>query len=58
MKAKVVVAFNDKYTGKEHKAGDVIDLTAERFNEILRKGLFVKAYEAPARKTEVKEDKE
>ena len=58
MKARVVVAFNDKYTGKEYKAGDVVDLTAERFNEILQKGCFVKVYEAPARKSEVKEDKE
>lgn len=43
MKAKVIIPFNDKYTGKEHKKGDVIEVTAARFNEIQRKGNYVEA---------------
>lgn len=41
MKAKVLIAFNDKYTGKEHKKGDVIDVNAKRFAEITKKGNFI-----------------
>lgn len=52
MKAKVVIPFNDKYTGKEYKKGDVIEVTAKRFNEITNKGKFIQLVEeeAPAKK--------
>lgn len=51
MKAKVLISFTDKYTGKKYKAGDngdIIDVTAERFNEITKKGRLIEAYEEPA----------
>ena len=52
MKAKVLISFNDKYTGKKNQPGDIIEVTAERFNEINKKGKFVEAYEAPAKSAE------
>ena len=54
MKAKVLIPFNDKYTGKEYKKDDVIELTAKRFNEITCKGKFVQAVEETETKTEKK----
>lgn len=49
MKAKVLIPFTDKYTGKTHKKGEIInDITAERFNEITRKGRYIEAYEDAA----------
>lgn len=51
MKAKVLIPFNDKYTGEKHKKGDIIEVTAERFNEITKKDRLVEAYEdAPTEK--------
>ncbi len=35
MKVKVLKDFKDKYTGNLHKAGTTIDVTKERFAEIL-----------------------
>lgn len=35
MKAKVLKDFNDKHTGKRHKAGDTITVSKERLEEIL-----------------------
>ena len=44
MDAKVLERFFDKYTGKEHKKGDVIkDITDSRFKEINSKKKFVEA---------------
>ena len=34
MKAKVIMPFIDKVSGKVHNPGDVIDCNAERFAEI------------------------
>ena len=34
MKVKVLTPFRDRHTGKEHKKGDVIEVTAKRFCEI------------------------
>lgn len=45
MKAKVLITFNDKYTGKQYKKGDVIEVTAKRFNEITSKGKFIQLVE-------------
>lgn len=50
MKAKVLIPFNDKYTGKEYKKDDVIDVTAKRFNEITKKGKFIQLVEESAAK--------
>lgn len=47
MKAKVLIPFEDKYTGKKHKKNDVLDITAARFNEILKKGNYVEAVDEP-----------
>lgn len=35
MKAKVLRAFKDKHNGKIYKAGDVITISKDRFEEIL-----------------------
>ena len=51
MKAKVLISFEDKETHKKHKPGDVIDITAARFNEITRKGRYIEAYEEATLKT-------
>lgn len=50
MKVKVLIPFNDKYTGKEYKKDDVIEVSAERFNEITRKGRFIEAVDETAAK--------
>lgn len=50
MKVKVLIPFCDKHTGKRYKKGDVIDITAKRFNEIAQKGNYVQPVEeAPAK---------
>ena len=44
MKAKVLVKFKDKYDLKKvYKVDDVIEVTEERFEEILQVGPFVEA---------------
>lgn len=48
MKAKVVLPFNDKHTGKNHKPGDVIEITVQRFNEIRNKGKYIEPIEEVA----------
>ena len=34
MKVKVINKFIDKHTGKVHKAGDILDIKKDRFEEI------------------------
>ena len=41
MKAKVMIPFSDKYTGKRYKENDIIDVTATRFNEIAEQGKYL-----------------
>ena len=41
MKAKVLIKFIDKYTGEIRKVDDIIEVTEERYNEILVKGKLV-----------------
>ena len=48
MKAKDILPFRDKQTGKEHKAGEVIELNVQRFNEIRNKGRYIEACEDSA----------
>jgi hypothetical protein len=50
MKAKVVKEFRDKYTGETHKNGKVLDISEERFEEILTVGAFVEKVEEPKKK--------
>lgn len=45
IKTKVLIPFTDKETKKHYKKGDIIDLTAKRFNEVLRKGKYIEAAE-------------
>lgn len=55
MKAKVLIPFFDKNTNKKHKKGDIIEVTAARFNEITRKGRLIEAHdESTVEKTESK----
>lgn len=41
MRVKVKVSFRDKYTDELYKIGDVIEVTEERFDEILSVGDFI-----------------
>lgn len=41
MKVKVLVRFKDKHTKKIHKVNDVLEVTDERYKEILTKGKLV-----------------
>lgn len=55
VKAKILIPFTDKNTGKLHdKVGDVIELTAKRFNEITAKGKFIQLVEDEPTKKESK----
>lgn len=51
IKVKVLIPFNDKYTGKQYKKGEILDLTAKRINEINRKGAFIELVEETITKT-------
>lgn len=41
MKAKVLIAYTDKVTGKTHDPGDIVELSAKRFNEIRDQGRYI-----------------
>lgn len=41
MKARVLMQFKDKHSGKIHEVGDVLTISKERFNEILSKAPLV-----------------
>lgn len=41
MKVKVVRKFRDKYTGEHYEKGNVLEITEERYNEIMSVGNFV-----------------
>lgn len=45
MKAKVLITFIDKETKKKHQKGEIIDVTAKRFNEITGKGRYLQLVE-------------
>ena len=45
MKVKVLKEFRDKYSGKLYKAGDIIEVSAERFGEIQTVGNLVEKVE-------------
>lgn len=41
MKVKVTRKFRDKYTGELYKKGDCLEITEERYKEIMSVGAFV-----------------
>lgn len=41
MKAKVLKRFKDKYSGKFHEEGEMLTITRDRYNEILKVGKLV-----------------
>lgn len=43
MQAKVIRTFRDKHTSERHVAGSVIEVSEERYAEILTAGKFVEA---------------
>lgn len=48
LKAKVLIPFYDSVAKVTSKKGEVIDVTASRFNDITLKGRYIEAYEASA----------
>lgn len=44
MKAKVIKKFKDKRKGVYRNVGDVIEISEERFKEIVKTGPFVEEY--------------
>lgn len=48
MKAKVLIPFRDIHTGKLHEADSIIDVTAERYAEIIRSGDYIAFVESEA----------
>lgn len=52
MKVKVLQNFRDKHTNKGYRTGDVIEITEQRFQEILKKGSFVESVEKAVKKGE------
>lgn len=58
MQVKVIRAFRDKHTEAAYKAGDVIEVTKERMDEILEVGRFVEVVSKPKAKEKEPGDKE
>ncbi len=62
MKVKVRTEFKDKHTGKLHKAGDEVEMTIDRINEVLKVGSFIElvteSKKAEQDETEQAEDSE
>lgn len=56
MLALVKKDFNDKYTGQLNKAGEVIEVSKERFDELVNAGNFV-AKAKPQKPEKVEEEK-
>lgn len=57
MRAKVLSKFKDKHNGKVYKAGEVINISKERYEEILTVGNLVEEIK-PKKKTEEAENAE
>ncbi len=45
VKAKVLIPYTDKNTGKKHVKNEIIEVSAKRFNEITSKGRFIELVE-------------
>lgn len=52
MKVVVLRKFLDKYTGEIHKPDDVLEITEERFEEILKVGKLVEKVSEEKTETE------
>lgn len=52
MKAKVLKRFKDKYSGEIYKEGDILDISKDRFEEILTVGLIVEEVKVKRKKAE------
>ena len=50
MKAKVLMTFRDKYTGRLYRKGEEITLARERFEEILSVHPFIEEIKPKAKK--------
>lgn len=50
MRVKVTTEFIDRHTGERHRVGEEIEVTQERYDEILKVGAFVKKATARRRK--------
>lgn len=50
MKVKVIESFKDKYTNEIYPVDKELDITEERFAEILETGAFVEKIEEPEKK--------
>lgn len=57
MQAVVLKTFKDKHTGELRKKGLTIDVSEERFKEILTVGPFVEAIPDSPKKTTKKKEK-
>lgn len=55
MKCKVLTNFIDKNTGELHKKGSIYECEKSRFDEIQKKGNFLKEERKPKKAEEVKE---
>ena len=58
MKAKVLIPFTDKETRQTRKKGEVFNISAKRFNEIVGKGRYIEAVDEPIIKENAKEKTE
>ena len=52
MKVKVVKKFIDKHNEKTHKVGSIINISKERYAEILEVGKFVEEVKTTKKETE------
>lgn len=57
MKARVMMPFKDKETGKMRKVGEVIEVTPTRFKEIKKSGRYVAPVTEEAKAEEAQEEK-
>lgn len=57
IKVKVLSPFFDKHNGKKYKKGDTLEVSPERFNEILTKGKLIEAVEETPSKKNAKNKK-
>jgi len=55
MKAKVLKSFRDKHTGEIYKAGKVLTISRERFEEILTVGPLVEEVKAKKKAAETED---
>ena len=52
MQVKVLRSFRDKYSGETHKEGSTIEVSKDRYAEILKKGPLVEKVKTPKKPRE------